>query len=342
MRPIWVDIHLDRLRDNLQSIQKAYPEQSIFSVVKANGYGHGITQCAKALAMSDGFAVSSFEEAMCLREVGITNPIILLEGAFSEEEQRCIKQQGFECVIHRMEQLEWIEALGGHSGRIWLKLNTGMNRLGLLPSEFTEVYKRAQALSSNVAVMTHFATADEPESPFFLEQQACFKQTLENMNITTSTANSAALKHPEFDVSLSDWLRPGISLYTDTPVMQFCAEVIAIQTLGEGDTVGYGQSWTASDKTRIAVVSAGYGDGYPRLAGGRCEVSIQGRRYPVVGRVSMDMLTVEIDDQIQVGDTVELWGEHISVEEVAAQVETISYELLCGITERVQRRYKKI
>lgn len=342
MRPIWVEIHLNRLRQNLTAIQQRFPKQSVFSVVKANGYGHGLTQCAKALAHTDGFAVSSLDEALTLRQIGMTHPIILLEGAFTAYEQQRIKQEGFECVVHCLEQLHWIEEQGGHSGRIWLKMNTGMNRLGLAPDELNQAYQKAKALSQDVAVMTHFATADETDSPFFIQQQACFAEKVDGLNLTTSTANSAALNRMDFDVRCSDWIRPGISLYTDTPVMRFCAKVIAIQALSEGDTLGYGQSWCATKPSQIAVVSAGYGDGYPRLASNRCEVSIRGQRYPVVGRVSMDMLTVQVDDSVQFGDTVELWGDQIAVAEVAEQVETISYELLCGIAERVQRRYKKI
>lgn len=343
------------LRNNFARVRELAPNSKILSVVKANGYGHGAKWVAQTLSSSDGFGVAHIEEAKELRESGITQPIILLEGVFDQEELKLAIELKCDLVVHQLEQIELLERLQfDESFAVWLKINTGMNRLGFAIAEVDNSWQRLQACSSVKAVhlMTHFACADTAEAPLNDKQWNAFKPFIDQYEAVASAANSAAtvqLPHAQLD-----WVRPGIMLYGSSPVegktaqalglqpvMNFNARVIALQSVAAGESVGYVARWTAENDSLIAVISVGYGDGYPCHAPEGTPVLVAGQSVPLVGRVSMDMITVDVSHlpQVSVGDKVELWGDNLSVDEVASAVGTIGYELLCKVTERVRRTY---
>ena len=355
MRPILATVSLNALRHNLSVVHKFAPHSKIMAVVKANGYGHGLINVAHGLSAADGFAVLGINEAMDLRDAGFQQTILLLEGVFCAHELNVASNLGLNVVIHSQPQLEMLEsAVLSKSMHVHLKMNSGMNRLGFQPEAFAHAYARLKACKNvaDITLMTHFATADDEtgiEQPYNL-----FKTTTQGLNLPVSLANSATiLRHPK---AHADWVRPGIMLYGASPVgdtaaatyglmpaMQFTSEVIGVQEVKAGETVGYGNRFTATRPTRIGIVACGYADGYPRHAG---LVSGQGRGAPIavasqltktLGRVSMDMLFCDLTDipNANIGSPVELWGKQVPVDAVAAASDTVGYELLCAVAPRV-------
>lgn len=348
-------IDLSALNHNFARVKQLAPNSKVLAVLKANAYGHGMLPVAQALKQADAIGVARLDEALALRAGGIAKPIVLLEGFFHADELEQVVASNLQLVIHYREQAEaLLSASLDAPVRVWLKIDSGMHRLGIYPHEFNALYQRLSQ-SDNVQgplrLMSHFASSDELHNPSTLAQLQLFQQTTQHAVGEHSLANSAAvLNWPQ---SHADWIRPGLMLYGVSPVsdstgaelglkpaMTLASSVIAVREVKAGDAVGYGGSWIAAHNTRLAVVAMGYGDGYPRGAGNNADVLIRGKRMPIVGRVSMDMITVDIGaEPVAVGDSVVLWGEGLPVEQLAHCVDTIAYELLCNITSRVQFSY---
>ncbi|MDX1755828.1 MAG: alanine racemase [Marinobacter sp.] len=347
-------IDLDALRHNYRLARDRAGDAIAMAVIKADGYGHGIRTVARALAAdTDCFAVACLEEAQAIREEGLPHTVVLLEGMHAAEDVATCCQLGLEPVIHSHHQLDWLAA-GPAAPQCWVKVNSGMNRLGFAPEDLKEAMARLASAGCPVrGFMTHFAAADEPDSPATAEQTRCFQAAVAPWpEAQLSVGNSAAHFRP--GQPLFDWSRPGIMLYGASPlpdrngpelglqpVMSLESELIAVRTLRPGDAVGYGQTWVAERPTPMGIVAIGYGDGYPRHAGTGTPAWVNGRRVSLIGRVSMDMLAVDLSEapDARPGDRVELWGAHVSVDEVARQAGTIGYELLTGVTARVPRLY---
>lgn len=341
------------LRHNLGRIRGTAPDSGVMAVVKANAYGHGLVPAAKALAQTDGFAVARLDEGLALRAAGLTNRILLLEGVFSPAQLAMAAQQRFDLMVHSFEQLELLEARPGTDVvSAWIKVDSGMNRLGFRREQFAAAYERLRRVA-NVApaatLVTHLASADDRRDPKTIEQVRSFAEATHGLPGARSIANSAALL--AWPDTRADWVRPGLVLYGVSPfpsgtgaelglrpVMTLQSEVIAVKDVRPGETVGYGGTWHALRDTRMAVVAAGYGDGYPRSVGSGTPVLVNGHRAPLIGRVSMDMITVDVTDLpgVASGDPVVLWGEGVPVEEIARHAGTIPYELICGVSQRVQ------
>ena len=348
-------IDLTALEHNFARVKQLAPDSKVLAVLKANAYGHGMLAVAQALKLADALGVARLDEALALRAGGIARPIVLLEGFFHADELAQIVASNLQLVIHHREQAEALLAATLDAPvRVWLKIDTGMHRLGIYPHEFNELYQRlnqSRNVQGPLRLMSHFASSDELDKPATANQLALFSQITKGCEGEHSLANSAAvLNWPQ---SHADWIRPGLILYGVSPmadaagcehglkpVMTLSSSVIAVRNVNAGDAVGYGGSWIAAHNSRLAVVAMGYGDGYPRGAGNNADVLINGKRLPIVGRVSMDMITVDIGNEpVAVGDKVILWGADLAVEELARRVDTIPYELLCNITSRVQFNY---
>jgi alanine racemase len=350
-RPARVRILPAAMRHNLARARALAPGCPVWAVVKADAYGHGLTAALAGFAQADGLALVEFDRALALRHAGWQGPLLLLEGAFSADDVAQAARLNLSLVIHQPEQLVWLAQLPPGAGlEVFVKLNTGMNRLGFAPAALPELIAalRARPGVGRVHAMTHFANADQrggTEAPL-----ARFLAALPDPAIGVSLANSAALF--EVPAARRGWVRPGIMLYGASPfadrpaaslglraAMHFESRLIAVQPLAPGDAVGYGGGFVAPSAMRIGVVAAGYADGYPRHAPTGTPVAVAGVRTRVVGRVSMDMLTVDLGPvaTARPGDPVELWGEQVPVDEVAAHAGTIGYELLCAIAPRVAR-----
>lgn len=343
----------DAVRHNLSKVRNCAPNAKIMAVIKANGYGHGLLRMAVALQQVDAFAVARGDEGIQLRKAGFNNRIAVLEGFTCAKELAELMYYQLEPVVHSPTQLD-IFAAGTESGvcDIWLKLDTGMNRLGFKAKQFSSAYQRLKqcaGVKQPINLMTHFANADDFNDDKTLKQIDLFKQTVTGLPGECSMANSAGILG--WTQSLSDWVRPGIMLYGISPfpdstgrqlglmpVMELHSRLIAVKQIEAGDTVGYGCSWTCRKNTTLGVLAIGYGDGYPRHAKVGTPVLVNGLRVPLVGRVSMDMITVDLGVQTQAkpGDPVTLWGEDLPVEEIALWADTIPYTLVCGVTRRVQ------
>ena len=350
MRPIQASIHLSALEHNLAVAKSKAIDSKIMAVVKANGYGHGLLNAAKGLKATDGFAVLGLDEALSLRHAGYSQTILLLEGVFSADELSTVSEQKVSIVVHCDAQIEMLERASiPHPISVHLKINTGMNRLGFKPQNFEEVSARLERCPNvaDLTVMTHFATADEALG--ILKPLALFKEITQECPYPSSLANSATLLR--FPEAHADWVRPGIMLYGSSPiagqsaasfnlkpVMSFDTQIISVQTLDVGESLGYGHRFTADKKTRIGVVACGYADGYPRHAPNGTPIAVSGVLTQTFGRVSMDMLYVDITDipSAGIGASVEMWGAQVSVDDVAEASGTISYELLCAVALRVQ------
>jgi alanine racemase len=349
-------IDIDALQYNYQFLQKKCPTAKAIAVIKANAYGHGAVKFAKALAQADAFAVSRLPEAVELRKAGITQPILLLEGCFCPAELQCAAEMEFDTMIHNPRQLAELEQTElSKPLQVWLKIDTGMHRLGVLPEQVAEYYQRLKAsanVKGEIGFASHFNCADELDSDITSKQIAVFEQATKAYPGPKSLSNSAGTLH--WPAAHYDYLRPGIALYGIAPrvgscgkeeglrpVMALKSKLIAVRKHKAGEAVGYGQNWTASRDTCIGVVAMGYGDGYPRTAPSGTPVLVNGRRVPIVGNVSMDMITVDLgpDAQDQVGDEVFFWGKDLAVEEVARHVGTIAYELVIKLTDRVKKTY---
>ena len=343
MRPLTATIRLHHLRHNYQ-ILKARHGGRLLAVVKAIAYGHGAVRCAQALAaLADGFAVATLDEGIELRQTGIQAPVVLLEGVFEAAEYAAVDEYRLWPVVQTQWQLESLLAYAWRRPvSVWLKMDSGMHRAGFFPHNFAPAHQ-ALLQSPHVADivnMSHFARADEPHQAATAEQTAAFDNAVIGLSGAQSLCNSAGiLAHP---AAHRDWGRAGIALYGSEPfpgacpelkpVMRLSSRVFAERTLQAGEPVGYGGAFVTEQSTRIGVVAGGYADGYPRAAASGCPVSIDGRPSRLVGRVSMDMLTVQLDDHHQgVGSEVELWGDQVSAATVAAQAGTIAYELFCNV-----------
>jgi len=339
------------LRHNLEVVHRRAPDAKVLAVVKANAYGHGLVQTALALPDADAFAVARLEEGAMLRGHGVSHPIVLLEGVFTAGQLREAARHELDLVVHDALQVGLLEAgAGAHRFRLWLKIDTGMNRLGFRASELPEALRRLERLRpapSEIRLMTHLARADD--SPGMTRDQLeRFGQATRGLAYATSIANSAGV-FGGTPVG-GEWVRPGLALYGASPfadrtslelglrpVMTLAATVIAVRRVPRGETVGYGAAWRAGRDSQVAIVAAGYGDGLPRGLPNGTPVLIDGRRAPLCGRVSMDMLAVDVTDlgPVAVGMPVVLWGEGLPVEEVARWAGTIPYELLCAVSQRV-------
>lgn len=349
MRPILATIKLPALHHNLGVVKALAPQSKVMAVIKANGYGHGVLRVAQGLSAADGFAVLELDKAVALREAGFRQVILLLEGLFSEDEFEQAAKYDLSLVVHDFRQLEMLKAVVlAKPLSVFLKLNTGMNRLGFAPQDAAQACRRLAdcANVADITLMTHFATADEQAgiaAPFSL-----FEQATMSLNYPKSLANSAAiLRYPQTHMQ---WVRPGIMLYGATPVsgtaatsfglepvMSLTSEIIAVQHLQAGDSVGYGNRFTAGRKTRVGIVACGYADGYPRHAPNGTPVMVAGQMTQTIGRVSMDMLFADITDipEAMIGSAVELWGDQVPVDAVAEAAGTVGYELLCALAPRV-------
>jgi alanine racemase len=352
------------LRHNLGTIRAYAPGTKVMAVVKANAYGHGLVATALALADADSFAVARLEEGLVLRGAGVRAPIVLLEGIFSAEQLAEAAQHGFELVVHDPLQLKLLEAhRGAKRFVLWIKMDTGMNRLGFRPELFAAAHARLAALTVpalELRAMTHLARADELDQSMTRDQVATFEKTLAAAGlmggatrITTSIGNSAGTLG--WPAAHGNWVRPGLALYGVSPFTGELAEkhglkaamtlettVLTVRDVKVGETVGYAGAWRAERDSSIAILAAGYGDGLPRHLANGTPVLLGGARYPLVGRVSMDMIAVDITgaSKIAVGQKAVVWGAGLPVEEVAAHASTIPYELLCGVSQRVPLELK--
>jgi len=353
-------IDLTVLKHNLLQVRKAAPHSKILAVIKANAYGHGLLPVAESLLDVDAFAVAHFEEAVALRQAFPEKQIVLLQGYADDVELALLLSQQIQPVIHSLAQIDLLEefAFKNPSRKIsvWLKLDTGMHRLGVTEDEFDECWarlNRIESLCDNVKLMSHFANADDVQHASNQQQSQLFNKLTASLTCEKSLSNSAALLSRPQDHY--QWVRPGIMLYGVSPfsdgspladglrpVMRLSARVIAVRHVKKAQAVGYGSCWRASEDTNIAVVGIGYGDGYPRHIAKNTPVLIKGKRYPIVGRVSMDMICIDTgQDVFKMGDEVLLWGKDLPVEEIAKKASTIAYELLCQVTPRVNFVYSK-
>jgi alanine racemase len=352
-RPVRARIDVAALQHNLNQARKAAPRSRVLAVIKANGYGHGLTRTAQALAAADGFGVARLDEAMALREAGITGRIVLLEGCFDADELTLASRHALEVTVHHSFQVEMLERHRPAAPvRVWLKVDTGMHRLGIAPDAVNAMYARLRASTGvvpEIALMTHLANADDRDDATTSRQLACFDAAVAGLPGERSIANSAGILG--WPATHAEWVRPGIMLYGASPftggnagddgllpVMTLSTQLIAINSLRRGDPVGYGGDWVCPEDMRVGVAAIGYGDGYPRHARGGTPVLLRGRRMPLIGRVSMDMICLDLRDadDATIGDRVVLWGEGLPVDEIAACADTISYQLLCGVTARVR------
>ena len=346
MRPLKATIDHKALLFNFNYIKKIASKSKVMSVLKANAYGHNLLDVAKTLMKSDGFAILSIEEAILLRKNDFNQSILLLEGFFEKDEVKIASKLRINVVVHNQRQIDLIDQVKPDIPiNIHLKINTGMNRLGFPSSEVDYLLESLNSNSyiADITLMTHFATADEKEG--IDKQFKVFTQIADNYNYPVSLANSAAIiKFPE---SRLDWIRPGIMLYGLSPfqdktaqdlglkpAMALTSEIIALQVIKSGESVGYGSDFIAKQNMKIGVVACGYGVGYPRHAKKGTPVSVDGNLTCLVGRVSMDMLYVDLSSvpEAHIGSKVELWGESISVDSVAQFSGTVGYELVCAIS----------
>jgi len=347
-RPIYARLDLSALENNL-GVARRTTSARIMSVIKADGYGHGLLRAADALSKTDGYALLDIRDAVKLREAGFRQIILLLEGFFSSEDLPVIAEYNLTCVIHNTEQINLLEGYPGRGSLdVWLKVNSGMNRLGSAPEQMGQAIERLKhnRVVRDITLMTHFANADDARG--VSAPLALFNDLAAPYRVARSLANSAALlRYPE---PHGDWVRPGIMLYGASPtaaspaarldlrpVMTLRSELIAVTARRKGDAVGYGGDWICPQDMTIGVAAIGYGDGYPRHAPTGTPVLVNGQRAALAGRVSMDMLCIDLRAQPDacVGDAVTLWGDGLPVEDIATAAGTISYELLCGVSSRV-------
>lgn len=356
MRPLVATVDLTALRHNYLLAKQCAPQRKAFAVVKANAYGHGAREAVTALRdIADGFAVACLEEAEVVRASAPDARILLLEGCFEAAEYLRAAVLGLDVAVQDQRQADWLLAAElPRPLNVWLKLDSGMHRLGFSVGDLRSCHARLKGAAQvgELNLISHFACADERNHPLSEAQLERYAELLGLEFDNCSLANSAAvLTLPQAHMA---WIRPGIMLYGATPfaslsaaelrltpVMTLTGALIAIREVPAGESVGYGASWVASRASRIGTVSCGYADGYPRSAPSGTAVVIRGRRIPLAGRVSMDMLAVDLTDlpEAQLGDAVELWGAQMPIDELAQACGTIGYELLTKVTARVPRRY---
>lgn len=356
MKAATAHINLEALAHNLACIKQQAPDSKIMAVVKANGYGHGLRHIAKNAKGADAFGVARIEEALQLRASGVVKPILLLEGFYSPNDLPVLVTNNIQTVVHCYEQLEALEQAELEGPVVaWLKVDSGMHRLGVREEqyqEFVERLHRCDNVAKPLRYMSHFGCADELENPMTKQQIELFLSLTEGCNGERSMAASAGLL--EWLPSQLDWVRPGIIMYGVSPfgdktaaemgfkpVMTLKSHLIAVRDVKKGESVGYGATWTSERDTKVGVIAIGYGDGYPRTAPNGTPVLVNGRKVPIAGRVSMDMLTVDLGPEAsdRVGDEAILWGEDLPSEEVADHIGTIAYELVTKLTSRVEMSY---
>lgn len=361
-RPAQAVINLQNLKDNYQ-VAKAHSSQA-YAVIKADAYGHGMLPAARALEDADGFAVACMDEALHLRQDGIKNPILVLEGGFDKQEWLSAIEYDIEMALHHQSQLDILLTDPCFAQlKLWLKVNIGMNRLGFRIEECDSILQQCQSANLNIKVlMSHFPCADDisiqkTEHQFSALENIFNQHRTTLPNLVMSNNNSAAIMAwPNVSDHIS---RPGIILYGSSPlitnnsitdhtsvdslkpVMTLKSNIVFVRTIQAGESIGYGDSWVATRTTRVGVVALGYGDGYPRTAPSGTPVYCHNQRTSLIGRVSMDMICIDITDldEANIGSEVELWGENINANEIAKLCHTISYELFCQVTPRVKRIY---
>jgi alanine racemase len=375
-----VIINVSALKHNLAQIKLLAPTTKVLAVLKANAYGHGLELIAKALfaeqdkkkehghssPSADAIAVARIDEALALRAAGITQPIVLLEGFFDSKDLSILAAHNLQTIVHNQQQLDAILIAELTSPlKVWLKIDTGMHRLGINPEQFSAFYQQltdSDNVQKNIVLMSHLGCADNKDSDETQQQISLFEEVTQGCDEERTIANSAGIC--SWPTSHYQWVRPGLLLYGVSPlslddssivpsshqikvesdnfdiqpVMTLKSSLIAIRELDAGESVGYGGAWKSEEKTIIGVVAIGYGDGYPRHARNGTPVLVNGRRVPLIGKVSMDMITVDlgINNQDEIGDLVTLWGDNLPVAEIAQCATTIPYELLCNITQRVK------
>ncbi|MDD5321198.1 MAG: alanine racemase [Methylococcales bacterium] len=349
---VYAVLDLNAAEHNLQKVRSYAPDAKIMAVIKANGYGHGLLRIAEALQNVDAFAVARVDEGIRLRKAGNKRRIVVLEGFTCAEELDELVKYRLDPLVHSFTQLEILENRTEQEAcAIWLKLDTGMNRLGFKPEEFNAAYQRLNQCSiirHPISLMTHLANADDKQDTTTLKQISLFNDTVGLLPGQRSIANSAGIL--AWKEALTDWVRPGVMLYGISPfpdntgaqlglkpVMGLHSRLIAVKPISRGDKVGYSGTWICEKPTILGVVAIGYGDGYPRYAKTGTPVLVNGQRVPLIGRVSMDMITVDLETQPKAkpGDPVTLWGAGLAVEEIALCADTIPYTLVCGVTQRV-------
>jgi alanine racemase len=364
-RPILATIHTAALRHNLARCRAGAPDAKVWAVVKANAYGHGIERAFEGLRGADGFALLDLDEAQRIRALGWRGPILLLEGCFDPRDLELCSRLGLWHTIHCSEQIDWLAAHKTHEPhRVFLKMNSGMNRLGFKPQSYRSAWTRLNALTQveEITLMTHFSDADAKRfgQDGIAHQVATFNATTHDLPGERSLSNSAAsLRYSSADLR-TDWIRPGIAQYGSStdfpehdiahwdlqPAMTLESKIIATQDLAAGDSVGYGSAYVAEQPMRIGIVACGYADGYPRIAHGTntkgTPILVNGQRTRTVGRVSMDMITVDLSGipNAGIGSEVTLWGRAssgavLSIDEVAICAQTVGYELMCALAQRV-------
>ncbi len=351
-RPIQAQIDLAALQHNLRSVRR-FTTSRVLAVIKANAYGHGLLPVAHALAAADGFALLNLADGIRLRDAGFRQPILLLEGCFSPVELPLLAEYELSTVLHNATQLAWLDAYPRRNHlSVWLKINTGMNRLGFASHEIPAVMAQLKAHSAvrEITLMSHFSHADEVQG--VAQQAELFQQLTIDYRLPCSLANSAAvLRYP---TTHAEWVRPGIMLYGASPfddrdaaelglqpVMTLSSQLIAVRQIQAGDIVGYAGTFRANRPLLIGTVACGYADGYPRHAATGTPILVNGQRTRTLGRVSMDMLSVDLSavQNAKVGSDVTLWGQGLPVEHVAKAANTLSYELMCALTTRVALKY---
>jgi alanine racemase len=357
-RPTSATVHTDALRHNLSQVRRRAPNSRVMAVVKADGYGHGLERVARALSGADAFGVAALSDAERLRAAGLSQPVVLLSGFNDAEDIGQLRRLNVETVVHHASQLQMLEqAAPGTPIRCWLKLDTGMHRLGFAPEDLREAYARLQAapaVDADIVLMNHFASSDE-----FIGSPSHGRQTREQLRVfaeataglpgARSLANSAAvLGWPDAHF---DWVRPGGALYGISvvegttgadfdlrPAMTLATRLIAVNRIRRGERIGYSATWECPEDMPVGVAAIGYGDGYPRRVPAGTPVLVNGARAAIVGRVSMDLMTIDLRTQpdARPGDPVVLWGDPLPVETIAAAAGTIGYEPVCSITRRVR------
>ena len=340
-----VAIDLSSIAFNFQQAKRAAPHSKVMAVVKANAYGHGAVPVARCLQAADAFAVARVHEGIELRSAGIDHPILLLEGVFDEAGVQQAEQFDLDVALHQPYQLDLVKDT---NLKVWLKLETGMHRLGL-STDFLEICARTLAQARILGVMSHFSDADQPSLAKSANQLETLLAVAKPLGLPVSMANSAGILA---GIGTScDWIRPGIMLYGASPyldqavslrpVMSLTAPVIAIKSLRPGDTVGYGSRWQATEACNVAVLAIGYADGYPRQIQAGTPVWLNGQRETILGRLSMDMMTVSVSSKALplIGDRAQLWGKDLAIEDIARQADSLPYVLMCGLGPRVTRTY---
>ena len=358
-------INLGAIKSNFELIVSLAPGAKVMAVVKGNAYGHGIVRCARALGAADSLAVARLHEARLLREAGISAAIVLLGGVVAREDLNDAAKLDVELCVHASEQIDWLRTWQGKPFAIWVKVDTGMHRLGFRTDELQDVLGQVTGLRAvrEIAVMTHFANADDPADATTAAQIAQFEAAISGFEGPVSIANSGGLfgfsealaAFTERHAGGQIWIRPGIALFGVAPLegrtaaelglkaaMRFESRLLSVKTVSKGDRVGYGGTWCAARDSVIGTIAAGYGDGYSRFVAAGTPVRVNGRNVPVVGRISMDLMAVDLGPAAseKLGDRVLLWGEELPVEVVAAAAGTAAYQLITGLTHREPPLYE--